>query len=286
VTDQKLTIPVAKDGGFAALVCRAEPSRETCAQPTFGMPATTVVTTPELVSVQPGQAFEMSSTFTNTSSQPLYDVAFAPRVPNGWSASGPVRAYRVAPGESISGKWTVKVGASPVVGLTDVPAVAQFRPFRFGRDIVEAEKATRTHVWKPLPAGQSYVPGNDRSVEGRTLTTGGVRFGKGIGTTPADKTVELATCSAFNATVGIDDEVDGRVDRAAGAGGSVVFSVVGDGKVLYQSPLRRTTDPALAISVDVTGVKSLTLKASDGGDGTSFDHAVWGDARLTCEQQR
>ena len=89
---------------------------------------------------------------------------------------------------------------------------------------MEAEKATRTHVWKPLPAGQSYVAGNDRSVEGRTLTTGGVRFGKGIGTTPADKSFEIGACTRFDATAGVDDEVDGRVDRAAGVGGSVTVA--------------------------------------------------------------
>ncbi|WP_196777871.1 glycoside hydrolase family 97 catalytic domain-containing protein [Lentzea aerocolonigenes] len=279
VTDQKLTIPVAKDGGFVALVCR--PVKDTCARPTYGLPSTTVVTTPEQVSVQPGQTFELSSTFTNTSAQPLYDVTFAPRVPSGWSTSAATRAFRVAPGESISGRWTVEVGANPVVGLTDVPAVAQFQPYRFSSS-VEAEKAVRTHVWKPLPAGQVYVAGNDRSVEGRTLTTGGTRFGKGIGTTPADEVFELGTCTRFDATVGVDDEVDGRVDRAAGAGGSVTFVVVGDGRVLYESPLRKSVDPALAVSVDVSGVKSLTLRVTDGGDGTSLDNAVWGDARLTC----
>jgi hypothetical protein len=175
----------------------------------------------------------------------------------------------------LSGRWSVTVGADPVVGLTDVPAVASFHG-------VEAEKATRTHVWKPLPAGQSYVPGNDLSVEGRTLTTGGVRFGKGIGTTPSDKTFELGSCSRFEATVGVDDEVDGRVDRAAGVGGTVTFVVVGDGRVLYESPLRKSIDPALPISVDVGGVRSLTLRVTDGGDGTSLDNAVWGDARLVC----
>ncbi|MFJ5984903.1 glycoside hydrolase family 97 catalytic domain-containing protein [Lentzea sp. NPDC092896] len=273
VTSEKLTVPVARDGGFVALVCR--PSRGTCARPVHGVPSTSVAVTPAEVSVRPGEAFEMSGTFTNTSDRPLYGVMFAPRVPSGWSASSAVRALRVAPGQSVHGRWTVRVGANPVAGLTDVPLVARFAG-------AEAEKATRAHVWKPLPTGQIYVAGNDRSVEGRTLTTGGVRFGKGIGTTPADRTVELGTCSRFDATVGVDDEVDGRVDRAGGVGGTVTFELLGDGRVLYASPLRRSVDPALPISVDVGGVKGLTLRVTDGGDGTSLDNAVWGDARLTC----
>ncbi|WP_211293677.1 glycoside hydrolase family 97 catalytic domain-containing protein [Lentzea kentuckyensis] len=274
VTSDKLTIPVAKDGGFVALVCR--PDRSTCARPTHGIPPTSVVVTPELTSVQPGQAFEMSGTVTNTSDRPLHGVTFAPQVPAGWTVSRAVKAFRVAPGESLSGRWSVRVGANPVVGLTDVPVEARFSSG------VSAAKATRAHVWKPLPAGQSYLAGNDRSVEGRTLTTGGVRFGKGIGTTPADDTFSLGTCTRFDATVGVDDEVDGRVDRAAGVGGSVVFAVIGDGRVLYESALRRSVDPALPISVDLGGVKSLTLRVTDGGDGASLDNAVWGDARVTC----
>ncbi|SFQ98217.1 NPCBM-associated, NEW3 domain of alpha-galactosidase [Lentzea waywayandensis] len=273
VTSEKLTIPVARDGGFVALVCR--PARGTCARPTGGVPSTSVAVSPSEVSVQPGQAFEMSGTFTNTSDRSLHGVTFAPRVPSGWDVSPAVRVSRVAPGASVHGRWTVTVGANPVVGLTEVPLVARFAG-------AEAEKATRAHVWKPLPSGQIYVAGNDRSVEGRTLTTGGVRFGKGIGTTPADRTVELGTCSRFDATVGVDDEVDGRVDRAAGVGGTVTFEVLGDGRVLHASPLRRSVDPALPISVDVGGVKALTLRVTDGGDGTSLDNAVWGDARLTC----
>ncbi|WP_394621062.1 glycoside hydrolase family 97 catalytic domain-containing protein [Lentzea sp. JNUCC 0626] len=272
VTSGKLTVPVAADGGFVALVCR--PERSTCARPTGGVPSTSVVVSPDRVDLVPGQAFEMSGTFTNTSDRALHGVTFAPRVPSGWSASSAVRAARVAPGESLTGRWTIRVGANPVVGLTDVPAVARFAG-------VEAEKATRAHVWKPLPDGQVYVAGTDLSVEGRTLTTGGVRFGKGIGTTPADRTVELGTCSRFDAVVGVDDEVDGRVDRAA-AGGTVVFEVLGDGRVLHTSPLRRSTDPALPLNVDVSGVRLLTLRVTDGGDGTSLDHAVWGDARLSC----
>ena len=71
----------------------------------------------------PGTSWaEKSGTFTNTSAQPLYDVTFAPRVPSGWSASAAVRALRVAPGESLNGRWTVKTGSLPVVGLTDVEA--------------------------------------------------------------------------------------------------------------------------------------------------------------------
>ncbi|GLZ28867.1 hypothetical protein Lesp02_10570 [Lentzea sp. NBRC 105346] len=283
VTSEKITVPVAKDGGFVALVCR--PVADTCARPTHGVPPTTVTTTPEQASVQPGQSFQVAGTFTNTGPKALWDVEFAPKLPAGWrAAQGPVRTPRLLPGASINGTWTVTVGPDPVVGLTDVPVIAEFRPELHWLARYQSERAVRTHVWKPLPAGQSYVQGTDLSIEGNTLTTGGRRFGKGLGVaSPNEVTLALGTCKSFQATVGVDDEVDGRVDRAAGQGGTVVFTVIGDGRVLYESPVLKSTDQALPITADVTGVKSLTLKVSDGGDGTSLDHATWGDARLTCE---
>ncbi|MFI6093964.1 glycoside hydrolase family 97 catalytic domain-containing protein [Lentzea sp. NPDC051213] len=279
VTHGEVVVPTAKDGGFGALVCRWRPGLQTCARPVDGKPVTTVTATPASVSVQPGQSVQINATFTNSGAEPVRDVTFAPLVPAGWQVTSPVvRARSVQAGESLTGSWSVRAGDS--AGLVEVPAVASFRAASGTR--FAAERNVVTHVWKPLPAGQSYVAGNDRSVEGRTLTTGGTRFGKGIGTVPADKTFELGACTAFQATVGVDDEVDGRVDRAAGVGGSVAFAVVGDGRVLYESPLRRSVDPALPISVDVSGVRSLTLRVTDGGDGTGLDHAVWGDARLSC----
>jgi len=36
------------------------------------------------------------------------------------------------------------------------------------------------------------------------------------------------------------------------------------------------------VSADVTGVRVLTLRVTDGGDGRNRDHADWADARLTC----
>ena len=37
-----------------------------------------------------------------------------------------------------------------------------------------------------------------------------------------------------------------------------------------------------ALGVDVSGVHTVTLRVTDGGDGKNFDHADWGDARVTC----
>ena len=81
-------------------------------------------------------------------------------------------------------------------------------------------------------------------------------------------------CTGFSAQVGIDDEVT--------QSGSVDFQVLGDGRPLAASGVRRSADPAAPLTADLTGVRVLTLRATDGGDGKNFDHADWADARLSC----
>ena len=62
--------------------------------------------------------------------------------------------------------------------------------------------------------------------------------------------------------------------------GSCEFIVEGDGQELYRSPVLKEGDPPHPISVDVSGVKTLTLRANNGGDGVYFDITTWGDARV------
>ena len=60
------------------------------------------------------------------------------------------------------------------------------------------------------------------------------------------------------------------------------FSVAGDGVSLVDTGTMGVRTLAKSLNVDITGVRTLTLKVSDGGDGTRNDHASWGDARVHC----
>jgi alpha-galactosidase len=79
----------------------------------------------------------------------------------------------------------------------------------------------------------------------------------------------------FLADVGLDEEVGDR--------GSVVFEAWGDGEQLATSGLVRGPQTAVPIAADVSGVARMALVVDEGGDGNAFDHADWGDARLSCE---
>ena len=119
-------------------------------------------------------------------------------------------------------------------------------------------------------------PHKNQSVEGHTLTIGGKTFARGFGThAEGELRVNLAGgAQKFSASVGVDDEVNSN------AASSVEFIVRGDGKVLWKSGVMKAGDAARNCEVDLAGVKSLVLEASDAGDGMNYDHADWAEAKF------
>ncbi|WP_168203812.1 alpha-N-acetylglucosaminidase TIM-barrel domain-containing protein [Humibacter ginsenosidimutans] len=109
------------------------------------------------------------------------------------------------------------------------------------------------------------------------ITIGGVVYPTGLGV-QAETSIQFnldKRCTTFSAWVGIDATMD-----VSGKTPSVTFSVDGDGKTLYTSK-ELTGGAAVHAVADVTGVKTLTLKA-DPGTINWFDRADWGDAKVTC----
>jgi hypothetical protein len=75
----------------------------------------------------------------------------------------------------------------------------------------------------------------------------------------------------FRATVGRDEHA---------GDGKLVFQVFLDGKKAFDSgPMTRDT-PGKVIDLRIEGVRVLELRANDGGDGISGDHANWAEAQL------
>ncbi len=114
----------------------------------------------------------------------------------------------------------------------------------------------------------------DRGVSGGPLSIGGRIFGRGLGVhsfTELDFEIGGAY-DTFVATIGIDDSARPR--------GNVVFRVLGDSNVLFDSGEVTGVDPPRDIIVDVSGVADLTLIVDYGAELDIADAAVWGDARL------
>lgn len=120
-----------------------------------------------------------------------------------------------------------------------------------------------------------------KSVEGNTLSVGGEKFERGVGT-HAVSTFLLNLAGKgkrFTAFAGLDDEVaDGK--------GSVKFYVLGDGKIIWESPVMKKGDKPAQIDVDLQGIRLLGLLAGDADDWIDYDHADWCDARIEFTSPR
>jgi hypothetical protein len=115
----------------------------------------------------------------------------------------------------------------------------------------------------------------DRNCQGNAISIAGRRYPWGIGV-HADS--ELAfdlngRYQEFRSAVGLDSR--------APDGGAVKFTVEGDGKPLFESPVLRGSEPdADEVAIRIDGVKRLTLKVTHAGNGDLGDVADWGSARV------
>ncbi|MFD9790535.1 NPCBM/NEW2 domain-containing protein [Streptomyces sp. NPDC059070] len=128
--------------------------------------------------------------------------------------------------------------------------------------------------WGPVERDRSN--GEQAAGDGRPLTIGGVRYAKGLGThAPSDIAYYLGGgCSALRVDVGVDDEAPNT--------GSVRFQIWRDGTLAADSGVRTAADPPVRLNADLKGAAKLRLVVTDGGDGITYDHADWADARLAC----
>ena len=140
--------------------------------------------------------------------------------------------------------------------------------------ITEMQPKALENGWGPMEIDTSN--GEKAQGDGNPITIAGHTYAQGLGVhAPSIVKVDLGgRCSAFEADVGVDDEV--------GDGGSVQFQVWGDGKKLFDSGVVRGTQGPVGAYADVSGVKTLTLKVLDGGDGVDNDHSDWANARVSC----
>lgn len=135
-------------------------------------------------------------------------------------------------------------------------------------DLTPTAERTEGMLHRPWPVRK------DRSVSAAPLSMAGRVFDKGLGVHSKTELVYTigGAYESLVATIGIDDLVR--------PSGSVVFRVLGDGKVLFDSGDLTGQDAPRDIKVDVKGVNMLTLVV-DYGDGLDLsDHADWGGVRL------
>ncbi|MBI5021576.1 MAG: NPCBM/NEW2 domain-containing protein [Ignavibacteriales bacterium] len=125
------------------------------------------------------------------------------------------------------------------------------------------------------------TPEANKSVGGNSLKVGGQIFNRGVGT-HAVSTLLMnldGKGKRFTSSFGLDDEVaDGK--------GTIKFFIIGDRKILWQSPVMKKGDKAEFADVDLTNIKLLGLLVTDGGDDIDYDHADWCDAKIEFTSKR
>lgn len=131
-----------------------------------------------------------------------------------------------------------------------------------------------TNGWGPVEKDLSN--GENAAGDGRPLSLDGVTYAKGLGV-HAPSTVSYflgGRCSRFIARVGVDDEIPDY--------GSVIFTVLVDGRPKQVSTTMTGLSPSVVLDVDVAGATYLDLQTSSGSSSISGAHGDWADAKVTC----
>jgi hypothetical protein len=120
--------------------------------------------------------------------------------------------------------------------------------------------------------GMTWPARVDLSVTGTPLMAGGRRHARGLGVhAPSALTFAVPGWSGLRGSVALDDSA-----RLLGTGGAAVFSVLLDGKRLWQSPPLRAADGPLDLpSLDLSGGRELVLVVDATDDGFAGDRADW-----------
>lgn len=129
------------------------------------------------------------------------------------------------------------------------------------------------YAWDIGTAGWGNIM-RDKSSDGKPITLNGVEYAKGLGTHAASEIVYTVSGAygRFQAEVGVDDETYGN--------GSVSFEVWLDGELAYDSGVMTAESETAAVDLDISGAQVLKLVVTSGGNGSDWDHADWGNARI------
>jgi beta-galactosidase len=117
----------------------------------------------------------------------------------------------------------------------------------------------------------------DFNLLGSRLKVAGQTYTNGMAThSTSELYVELFGAGRFLAEAGVDDTSDNPDKR-------MVFQVIADGRLLWQSaPLKRGDKP-VPVDVNLSAYKTALLRVDPWTDGTASDHADWLNARFVTE---
>ncbi|MBN1418763.1 MAG: NPCBM/NEW2 domain-containing protein, partial [Planctomycetes bacterium] len=139
-------------------------------------------------------------------------------------------------------------------------------------DILDRGIVRHAQAWGALGIDTAVTPPDGRAA--MPLRIGERTFAKGLGShANGEIVIDLAgRYETFEAVAGVAWQGGGR--------GSVIFRVIVDGTVRFESRRMTDSDPGVPVKVPVAGARELRLVAADAGDGIACDCANWAEARL------
>ncbi|MDR6972919.1 NPCBM/NEW2 domain-containing protein [Leifsonia shinshuensis] len=214
--------------------------------------------------------------------------------PEGWTAAADAnQPQQLAPGQTGRVTFAVTVAPNAADGDFSVGASVQFSSLR-GAVTVTSPSSTVTVAPAP-PSGSNQplshqpwisatsgwmTPAVDQSVGGgNPIRLAGTTYATGLGVaSPSDIRYYVGgVCTRLTGAVGIDDVVN----NVGPEGGTATFSLVADGKTVWESgTVSRGT--AVPFDVDLTGARELVLHVGDAGDGGYNDRADWAAPLISC----
>lgn len=255
--------------------------------------ASVTPTTDALVSA--GSTLTTSVTVRNDGTTPVAAPKVTLNAPAGWTATAQGRAPAlVLPGRSAQFAFTLSAPANAQQGDLSVTASVRYLGIRGTESVtsppllVTIAPAPPTGADQPL-SHQPWIsatsgwmqPAVDQSVGGgNPITIAGTVYDTGLGVaSPSDIRYYLGgACTKLSGAVGIDDVVN----NVGPDGGTATFSLVADGKTIWDSGVvNRGT--AVPFSVDLTSVRDLVLHVGDAGDGGYNDRADWAAPLVSCK---
>ncbi|MHB8863951.1 MAG: NPCBM/NEW2 domain-containing protein [Pirellulaceae bacterium] len=171
-------------------------------------------------------------------------------------------------GMAIAFSWLAAAGANAVVSAEDPPA-------KYLSSDLADRISTILQGWGELGIDTSVVPLHKPAMKLRIKDQ---EYEHGLGHHASGEIViDLAgQFKTFQADVGI--QWQGGQDQA-----SVIFRVLADDKLVFDSGVMREGDAPRPVHLSVAGVEELTLVADEAGDGITCDCANWADARLVAD---
>ena len=118
------------------------------------------------------------------------------------------------------------------------------------------------------------IPKINKSFKETPLSVGNQVYSRGVGTIATSSYLINVnrTGKSFHSKVGVDD--------SSNESGSVIFYILGDKKILWESGLMRKGDSAKVADLDIREITKLGLLVSDGNDGNSRDFANWIETKI------